>query len=251
VAEKLFGFPSWFFVRTKLDQKNFSQMGVNPKRITLSGNMKYDTLVLLSEADRKEKKKNMLGLARDEYCVIGGSTWGPEEELLLPIAHRLILAPRRFSRFSEVKTLLEKSGKSWSLWSEIKGKGRWDTEILMVDTLGDLKDLYGACDAAFVGGSLGTHGGQSPLEPAAAGIPVLFGPSMENFHEEAIDLLEEGGALQVKDGFQLKNALFELSRNHEKRKNMGESAQRAVRKKQGVTKMVVDSLMEKMGLTNG
>jgi 3-deoxy-D-manno-octulosonic-acid transferase len=151
----------------------------------------------------------------------------------------------------EVKSLIQNSGRPWSLWSEVKKNGRWTTSVLLVDTLGDLKDLYACADVAFVGGSLVAHGGQNPLEPAAAGLPVVFGPSMENFHEECEDLLKSGGAIQVKDETDLKQLLDTLMKDPFKRRDMGHFAQEAVRHKQGASQLVVKTLIEDLGLANG
>jgi 3-deoxy-D-manno-octulosonic-acid transferase len=250
VAHKIFTLPSYFFVRTEQDQKNFSQMGVDVGRTTITGNIKYDTLTLLDNKNRSEKRFTLLGLSPETFCVIGGSTWEGEEEALLADRHRLILAPRRMARLPSVKQLVEQSGRSWSYWSEVKKTNRWTTDVLLIDTLGDLKDLYGVADVAFVGGSLIPHGGQSPLEPAAAATPVLFGTSMENFHEEAEALLKEEGAVQIHDAIELKRTIDDLSRDPVRRKNMGQSAQQSIKRRQGMSKKIVDSLVEKLGLEN-
>lgn len=251
LTRALFVLPSWFFVRTKQDSDNFVRFGVLPDRTTITGNTKYDTLVILDEATRRQKRQSLVGLDPNDICVIGGSTWQGEEEALLNVSHRLILAPRRMARVEDVKNLIQKSGRPWSLWSEVKKNGRWATAVLLVDTLGDLKDLYACADVAFVGGSLIAYGGQSPLEPAAAGLPVVFGPSMENFHEESEDLLKMGGAARVSNAGDLKILLEKLIQNPIRRLDMGKHAQDVIRKKQGASHSVVETLIEQLGLANG
>src|SRR5262249_35620359 len=149
--------------------------------MTVTGNVKSDSLKILSWEEKSRRRKEIFK-NQDGLLIVAGSTWPGEENVILPILSksyskklRLILAPRRPERFKEIEKLLESNPHSWSKWSLVKNIGEWTTDVLLVDTLGELKDLYGVSDLAFIGGSLNPRGGQNPLEPASARVPILFG----------------------------------------------------------------------------
>src|SRR5262249_23678779 len=152
-----------------------------------TGNMKSDNLHLWSWEEKNRRRKDLFSHA-DGLLAVAGSTWPGEEESMLRLLEkpftkkvRIILAPRRPERFKEVEKILESHPVSWSKWSLAKSIGDWNTDVLLVDTLGDLKDLYATADLAFLGGSLYPRGGQNPLEASASRLALLFGPHMENF----------------------------------------------------------------------
>jgi len=121
---------------------------------------------------------------------------------------------------------------------------RWD--VLVVDTLGQLMRLYSAADVAFVGGSLLPYGGHNPLEPASYGIPVLFGPHMENCQRSADLLLQAGGGIQVTDGAQLKEVASRLLLSTQERHRRGQASLRVVQESFGTSQRVVEALKEKV-----
>jgi 3-deoxy-D-manno-octulosonic-acid transferase len=120
------------------------------------------------------------------------------------------------------------------------------SDVLLVDTLGDLGGLYLAADAAFAGGSIFPKGGQSPLEPACARLPVVFGPSMENFHEDARALVAEGGAFQAADGPGVLEELRRICRDGRARAAAGEAAAATIRRKQGAVGVTLQGLKEQL-----
>ncbi len=239
---------SHFFVRTDLDGQRYCSIGAPVSAVTVTGNTKVDNLTLLSNAARAERRRRFFG-DTDGVFLLGGSTWEGEEAALAKLAGigdgyrlRVVIAPRSKARFESVATHLSGINVSWSRWSDVKAKREWDTDVLLVDTLGDLKDLYGACDFAFVGGSLNPRGGQNPLEPAAAGLPVLFGPSMTNFHEEAEDLKKAGAARQCRHDADLAEDVVELTRDENLRALMGEAAEKYVASRQGAARRTTSAV---------
>jgi 3-deoxy-D-manno-octulosonic-acid transferase len=187
--------------------------------------------------------------------LIAGSTWNEEEALFLPLFHKsyskrvqIILAPRRLERVPAVARLLEGSGRSWTYWSQVKGKGRWDTDLLLVDTLGDLKDLYQAAHIAFIGGSVYPKGGQNPLEPASARLPILFGPSMSNFSDEAHELRHNGAGRESSTTKDLLRDIEDLLLDENERIVMGEAAAKWVLSKQGAVKRTVNGIKKQLGI---
>ncbi len=257
-AHNLMSFFSYFYVRTDLDARHYVKLGAPLDRVAVTGNTKYDNLAVVAPEGsahvRSDLRRKLFG-SSDGVIVVAGSTWPGEEKTLLRLFSdknaaqvRLILAPRRAARFDEVARLLESTPASWSRWSKIKQTNAWETDILLVDTLGDLKELYRTADIAFVGGTLTPHGGQNPLEPAAAGLPVLFGPSMENFHEEAAQLKHAGAARAARHEKDLLSDIREMAADLSLRSQMGAAAARFVQSKQGASDRTVDALKEWLGL---
>jgi 3-deoxy-D-manno-octulosonic-acid transferase len=108
-------------------------------------------------------------------------------------------------------------------------------DLLILDTIGELVGYYQTCDIAYVGGSLVAQGGHNPIEPALVGVPVLFGPHMEDFAEIAADLLAAGGAIRVHDADSLFRSLESLLGDPGFRREIGTNASASIKEKQGVT----------------
>jgi 3-deoxy-D-manno-octulosonic-acid transferase len=132
-------------------------------------------------------------------------------------------------RVPELERLFAEAGISYARKSQTKDVGN-----VLWDSTGDLLDAYKQADIAVVGGSFVSKGGQNPLEPAALGVPVVFGPSMENFHGVAEVLVQQGGARQVALS-ELELCLKDLLEEPNKRQDMGRRARRAVESRQGAT----------------
>jgi 3-deoxy-D-manno-octulosonic-acid transferase len=245
---------SRFYVRTQEDADRFALLGAPRHRIEITGNLKVDQLRTVSTSDKASIRRGLFG-DTNGVIVVAGSTWTGEEKMVLdafkkaaPSSMRLIIAPRRKDRFNEVDALLRKEGVSFDRWSKIKAAGSWTSPILLVDTLGDLKKMYEAADLAFVGGTLVKRGGQNPLEAAACGVPVVFGPSMENFAEEARTLVACGAAVQKETTVDVVEAIVQLLNDPERRHLMGGKAIDAVKRSQGVAEKILSSLKDEMSI---
>jgi 3-deoxy-D-manno-octulosonic-acid transferase len=118
---------------------------------------------------------------------------------------------------------------------------------MLWDTLGELTIAYQAGDIAFVGGSLVPVGGHNPLEPAAVGLPVIFGPHMFNAADSAACLLEAGGAAQVGSAGELRQVLGELFSDREKRNKMGSLALEAVETRRGAARRTAEEICRQLG----
>lgn len=208
VSESLSGV-SLVAAQTAADAERYRGIGADPEKLIVAGNVKFDLEFTTAMRDQAAEIRAKLLEARPVW--IAGSTHGGEEEQVLA-AHRqilrevpntlLILAPRHPDRMAEVADLCAKSGFSLRRRSE----GRTcdsQTEVFLLDTLGELRLFYAASDVAFVGGSLVPRGGHNMLEPAAAGVPALFGPHVFNFEEIARRLGESGGGVTVRDSGEL------------------------------------------------
>lgn len=200
--------------QSPLHAERFLRLGAEPASTRATGNLKYDA-PLPDPAARAGLRRKYGFQAEDKVWVCGSLHPGEEESVIAAFAElraaepalRLVLAPRHPER-AAIRRLLEKSGLSYGLRSlAAQADALVPRDVLVLDTLGELAEVYGAADWAFVGGSLVPHGGQNPLEPARWGVPVVFGPHMQNFQEMSELFLREGAALRVQDAAGLKETL--------------------------------------------
>jgi 3-deoxy-D-manno-octulosonic-acid transferase len=199
----------------------FIDLGVPSQRVRVTGSIKYDGL----ESDRSNPKtlglRRALGLSAADLVFVAGSTMEGEEAAALDAYHaaraqhprlRLVLVPRHAERFEKVAAWLNEQGEPIVRRSLAcaPGTARPRPPVILVDTLGELSAIWGLADIAFVGGSLMRgRGGQNMMEPAAFGASVMFGRYTENFRETVRQLLEHGGARQVADAAELREALLD------------------------------------------
>ncbi len=202
--------------QTPLDAERYSRLGANPSTVKVIGNIKFD-----NEFDRemviKSRQLRSELMGSRPVWIVGSSHLG-EEELFLDafryIRQRvpnalLVLVPRHPERSDEVRKLFEAKGfevMNRSAQTNIPPT----TPIFIIDGVGELRLFYGTADVATVGGSLIPHGGQNPLEPLAAGIPVTFGPFMMNFKDIAEQIVNAGAGRQVESSEALGQVVTEL-----------------------------------------
>ena len=251
--------------QSREDAERYLALGVRPEIVTVTGNLKYDGIKgPVSNAEKQGLRKD-LGLKPGDLVFTAGSTREGEETIILEAWQeiqrqksegknqkvKLIMAPRHPGRFSEVEKLLASRSLNYARRSGQKnGVASDNYDILLLDTIGELISAYAAADLAFVGGSLVPVGGHNPLEPAALGLPVIFGPHMFNARESAEGLLACGGAVQAKDAGELNQALAGFLGSGEKRTSTGAKARAFVDSKRGVSnataELVVNNIKEIM-----
>ena len=216
------------------DAERFRSIGASANQTRVIGNVKFDVGV---DAGGIEKGKILRAAYGAKLVWVAGSTHAGEEEQVLAAhallqAHRpdslLLLVPRHKDRFAAVAELLASRGVKFARRSgmarglaEAEAGLPAETQVLLVDTIGELAALYASADVAFVGGSLVPIGGHNLLEPAALGLPVLTGPSHFNGKEIALLLLRRGAALQVANPQELAAALQRLLDEPAERRRMG------------------------------
>lgn len=195
-------------VISEADGQRFCGLGVPPSRIQVCGNLKYDMEAAHPEQMRADVR-HRLGAA-DQALFVCGSTHEGEEQQLLSVYRRLqatfpvlwVLAPRHLERVPAVVEFLDRAGLAFDRYSDLVTRAR-RAEIVLVDTMGDLADLYAGGDYIFCGGSLVEEGGHNVIEAARWGRPVFFGPSMKDFRDAAELLIAGGGGFQVADAGEL------------------------------------------------
>ncbi len=227
------------------DLDRWSMLGVERDRIRRTGSIKYDPAGL--EDKVKIQRIGMFHLNPldpTHLVLLGGSTHAGEEELLAQIFLKLrqsfpslclFLAPRHVERVREIREHLENLSLKVCLASEAETHGDSKPDCVLLDKTGELQRWYGIATVVFIGKSLTAHGGQNPVEPIAAGVPVIFGPHMENFARLAKSLVAKNGAIEVRDADELEKAVGKLLGDPEARRFLVENAQHVLMEHRGAT----------------
>ena len=231
--------------------RRLQRLGVEARRLHVTGNMKYDLAPPPLGTAEVCAFRECLAYGTRDAIIVGGSLHPGEDDALLrawrrvssgtqrPVA--LVLVPRYPSDAKRVERKVREYGRRALLKTAVdEGEEAPGTEgVLIVDTLGELRALYAAADIAFVGGSLffrgHNRGGHNLMEPAIAGIPVLFGPHHSSFAETAEALVEAGAGAVVHDWEELAERLLRLIEDESGRRRMGMKARAAILNRQGAT----------------
>lgn len=220
--------------------------------VRVNGTMKFDQVPDRDLGDRRELLDRVFGRA-ERRVFTAGSTHPGEEALVMDAFQtvrkrvsdlKLILAPRHHERSAEVEELLRKRGVSYRLLSaslDAKEPAGEPVDVLLVDTTGELMNLYAVSDVVFVGKSLaGNAGGHNIIEPAIFEKPILHGEAMDNFRTVAHLFQRANASVQVQNGEELRRALAELLENREKAVRLGERARQVVDTGRGATALTVN-----------
>ncbi|MBM4060337.1 MAG: 3-deoxy-D-manno-octulosonic acid transferase [Planctomycetes bacterium] len=253
---------STYCVQDRAYQKRLLDLGVDPARVHVTGNMKYDSVVMGSHADAAARLRPWLA-PRGELVVVAGSTHADEELWLLQALGaassglaqplRTVLVPRHPERAAAIAEQVAGLGLEVLRWSSVAEAlpPLPERTVVLVDTIGQLQRFYAACDVAFVGGSLIPHGGQNMLEPAAQGRATLFGPHTANFRRDVELLLAADAAVQVPDRDGLAAALAQLLRDPARRARLGADATRVIAENQGATLRTLELVAGLLGAPGG
>lgn len=204
-----------FFFKSDADQKRYQQFGVGPSQAEVTGDMKFDAPLIPRSTERILSIRLKLGVAPEQFLLAAGSTRPGEEVLLLRLhtvlkkklpQFRLAIAPRHLERIPEIKKLITGSGLKYCCLDD----DELCCDVVLVDRMGFLNDLYLAADLAFVGGTLVDIGGHNILEPVWARTPVLFGPSLGNVLEAAEFIERNGYGSKVDDVDQIGSIVTEM-----------------------------------------
>ena len=227
-------------------------MGARADTVRVGGNLKYDVRAAKVSAVAEKIKEAAAG----RPSVLAGSTVAPlneksfaEEELVIKawegrvreeFGALLVIAPRHPERFEEVEAAVGEfnfaKASDWGVATE-------RLDVVLLDTIGDLAAVYGVADVAFVGGSLIKRGGHNPLEPAQFGVPVVMGPSFENFRDTVTKMQEAKGICIVKGVDQLEEVMVGMLRDRDAARAMGERGRQVFEAQQGATARAVEAIV--------
>ncbi len=223
-----------FSMISKTDAARIHAMGAQLGKIQVNGNAKYDSSLISPDPSLEGKTRASLNLPPNTLVIVAGSTRGGEEKMLLDVYEKiretysdlvLIIAPRHIKRAADIRALVGGRGHHCQLRTEIgEGKTKRSAPILIVDTFGELFNIYSVATVVFCGASLVPLGGQNPLEPAVWGKPILYGPHMEDFLDAKETLESAGGSIPVSGPQELAEAFLDLLHHPEKADTLGRRA---------------------------
>ena len=231
--------------------ERFRSMGVRQGRILQAGNLKFDGAC--NDRSHREvlSRKAQLCISEEHRVWVVGSTQAPEEEYAIEAFQKihtcfpkckLIIVPRQPDRFDEVATLLEKTAFRVIRRSKLPKVSENDWEIMLGDTLGELRWWWGLADFAFVGGSFGDRGGQNMIEPAAFGVSTAVGPNTKNFADTVRILLEAKALIQLQQPEDLFDWALANVSSAEHRAQMGKRASEIASAHRGALDRTLDAL---------
>jgi len=251
-----------FCMQSEESARRLIDLGADPQRVSVTGSLKFDSLQIPTPTAHGKPRERVLRYFRvspSRIVIVAGSTMRTEEAAILGAFARikssspgalLILAPRQPERFSEVEKLAKDAGFVVARRSNLAIDTDPRADVVVLDTFGELAQVYQLATAVFVGGSLADHGGHNILEPAVVGKPIVFGPHMHNFKEIAATFLANGAAVQVHSARELEEAVQALVGDPVRRAGLGAAARALVEANRGAkdkTLAVVAELLPQAG----
>ena len=245
-----------FLAQSKEYADRFIALGGHHKTAIITGSLKYDTAPITEKVEGADKLAEQLNITNQRLWVAGGT--GPKEEKsILDVFKklkkqdsysnlRLAVVPRKPERFDEVADLIKKSGFELIRYSKIKAgekSGTSQDAIILGDTMGDLRKFYSLANVVFVGRTLVPMGGSDMMESAAMGKCTIFGPHTFNFKETVKSLLQEKGAIEVKNGDELYKKIQKCLNEPQFAQQIACNGQKVIKDNQGATQKSIDAII--------
>ena len=250
-------FSSMFFssltqimVQSPLDKKRFQRLGIDKRKISVPGNIKFDQPVADMDKSKLEGMRERFGILKQTHVFVAGSTHEGEENILCGLYKKvkknfpgflMILAPRDPKRCQDILSYFLSNDVQAVLMSAMD-ESRDCPDVILVDKMGELFLLYAICNVAFIGGSMVRQGGHNPLEPAAFSKPILFGADMSDFLLISTWLLENRGAKRVTSEQDLKKELETLLGDRMMQQHMGAKNFEVFSRNSGAVKRIIKNM---------
>ena len=241
-----------FCVQGEEAARRLIQLGADPARITVTGSLKFDALDVIPTPGRgRERVLRFFRMSQSRPVLVAGSTLKGEEEAIIRAFNRLrtsgstallVLAARQPERFADVERLCRQEGLSTIRRTELPIDAEPRADAVVLDTIGELAEVYQIATVVFVGGSLVRAGGHNILEPAVFGKPIVFGPHMENFAEIVETFLANDAAVQVRSGRELEAAVLSLMGDPVRRARLGAAARALVEANRGAKDKTLEAI---------
>ena len=232
-----------FCVQGEETSRRLVELGADPSRIVVTGSLKFDSLESSPTPGRgRERVLRFFRVPPSRPVIVAGSTLKGEEEPVIRAFNRvrasgvnalLVIAARHPERFGEVERLCRHEGLTVVRRTELPIDAEPRADAVVLDTIGELAQLYQIATVVFVGGSLVPAGGHNILEPALYGKPIVFGPHMQNFGEIAETFLSNGAAIQVRTPGELDETMLSLIGDPVRRARVGAAARALVESNRG------------------
>lgn len=230
-------------MQSEMDAQRIQSLGMARDRIAVTGSVKFDGAVFEIDPARIAAIRRVIQPDLSRPVVVFGSTRPGDEARAEATRARLrdqhpglqwILALRHPERIAEAERAFSGGGPVYRR-SACTATLPWKGDgVLLIDTIGELAAIYALATVVVIGGSFDPRvQGHNPIEPAALGKPVVFGPHMRNFAEAASVLCTARGAVQVSHEEGLSESLSNLLMNPAECKAMGERSRAVIREHQG------------------
>ncbi|HWP44313.1 MAG TPA: 3-deoxy-D-manno-octulosonic acid transferase [Blastocatellia bacterium] len=257
---------SLLVMQSEADAGRARSLGAPSHLVRVCGNLKYDIPSSLeAPSELCQKLDDRFALSSSRHLIIAGSTAPGEEMILLDSLLRirsqpgledvrLVIAPRRPERFDEVAELIARYGFKLARRSEAGAEAdSRASDVILLDSIGELSSVYRFAAVVFVGGSLVPHGGHNIIEPAAFARPIIVGPHTENFRQVVSDfasgqaIVEIGESGDAASGSFAREAIRLLS-DREAAEALGQRARAILLRNRGATRCTVEAIIEMMQL---
>jgi 3-deoxy-D-manno-octulosonic-acid transferase len=234
-----------FCMQSDESARRLIDLGAAPARVSVTGSLKFDSVpmpTLVAHGKPRERVLRFFPIAGQRVVIVAGSTMEGEEAAVFRAFARvkslspgalLIVAPRHAHRFDEVANEAREEGFATVKRSDLPIDTEPRADVVVLDTFGELGQLYQLATAVFVGGSLANFGGHNILEPAVFGKPIVFGPHMQNFKEIAEIFLSNAAAVQVQSDRELEETLRGFVTDPVRRARLGAAARALVEANRG------------------
>ncbi|HBV62044.1 MAG TPA: 3-deoxy-D-manno-octulosonic acid transferase [Rhodopirellula sp.] len=248
----------WVACQDETSRGHFAACGTAPERLEVTGSLKFDDAPQNRDAPEVTQRKVWAGIEPSHQVWVVGSTQDGEEQMAIAAflelrsRHpqlRLALVPRHKERFDRVAELVTDAGLKLRRRTEPQrpDSGTWPSrQVILIDTIGELRHWWGVADIATVGGSFGDRGGQNMLEPAGYGCAVSFGPNTRNFKEIADRLLKAHAASRLQNGEELTGFVDRCILEPTFAATLGRSAQQLVQRHRGAVNRTVERLQHEL-----
>jgi 3-deoxy-D-manno-octulosonic-acid transferase len=243
-------------MQSEQDASRIRELGMPKQRIVMPGNLKFDSAEASFDESATARLRDRFGFDKGAQLIVAASTHAPEEAVVIDAfkqirnsrsdsSVRLLIAPRHPERFGEVAALLQASGLTWSRRSAPAQSEDRSCDVVLLDSIGELRAVYSLADIAFVGGSIAPHGGHNVLEPGARGVCVVTGAHTHNFAAITKALRDEDAIVQLPElsigaaPAELAHALNALLSNDVRRREIGQKALLVCERNRGATAQTV------------
>ena len=256
LIRKTFHRVTLFLAQTNEYAQRFIALGGQAEAAMVTGTLKYDTAQIIDRIAGAEDIRNALAIDDERLWVAGGT--GPGEEKLILDVYirlkenfndlRLVIVPRKPERFEEVAQLIKQSGCSLVRYSIIKNNEQAvdinKNAIILGDTMGDLRKFYSLAKIVFVGRSLVPMGGSDMMESTAMGKCTIFGPYTFNFKQTVAALLENEGAIEVRNADELAGVMWKCLTDDVFANRLAVNGRNVIKNNQGATKKSIEAVVK-------
>jgi len=261
-----------FCMQSDESARRVIEIGAPRDRVTVTGSLKFDSLDAPATSDGGSRSTfapaasvhdvhqrgrtrvlRYFRISPSRPVIIAASTLKGEEEHVLEAFQRvratmstalLIIAPRKRERFDDVERMVRRGGWNVARRTELRVDAEPRNDVVILDTIGELAQVFSVATVVFVGGSLVDAGGHNILEPAIFGKPIIFGPHMDNFAEIARMFIDNGAAVQIRSGRELESTMLELLGDPVRRASLGAAARALVEANRGARAKSLAALAE-------